>query len=390
MFQYAQAILEAVLALPRDEYSIVLAYRDPLWLDLSGGRARAIRLHNSLWSRILNRFWHEAKLSVLAWRKTAAHFDSNIRALKAERCDLWICPGHERYAFAADIPTLATAHDLMHRYEPSFPEVSTHGEYAAREFLFSELCRWSQGILVDSSVGRQQLVDSYNASPEKIFVLPYVPAAHIYDSDPSEGAEIERRYSLPPKFFFYPAQFYAHKNHPALVAAIARMRDVHPDVRLLLAGTERNGYAGAQRMVEELRVTEQVRFLGYVPDRDVAGLYRLARALVMPTFFGPTNIPPLEAFATGCPVATSRIYGIPEQVGDAALLFDPSSVDEIYDCMRRLWVDDDLCRELSTKGREHARQWGPPQFRQRLKEIIEELTRQAPVSHAGLHWPVGV
>ena len=94
----------------------------------------------------------------------------------------------------------------------------------------------------------------------------------------------------------------------------------------------------------------------------------------MPSFFGPTNIPQLEAFATGCPVATSRIYGVPEQVGDAALLFDPRSVDEIHDCLLRLWTDDDLCKELAAKGREHAARWGQPQFRERLREIIDELT----------------
>jgi glycosyltransferase involved in cell wall biosynthesis len=103
------------------------------------------------------------------------------------------------------------------------------------------------------------------------------------------------------------------------------------------------------------------------------GLYRAARALVMPTFFGPTNIPQLEAFALGCPVATSRIYGIPEQVGDAALLFDPSSVDEIYDAIEKLWTDDALCAGLAQKGREHEAKWGRPQFRSRLAEIVEQL-----------------
>jgi glycosyltransferase involved in cell wall biosynthesis len=94
----------------------------------------------------------------------------------------------------------------------------------------------------------------------------------------------------------------------------------------------------------------------------------------MPTFFGPTNIPQLEAFAMGCPVATSRIYGIPEQVGDAALLFDPHSVDEIHECMVQLWTDDLLCETLAERGRRHAREWGPPQFRDRLQQVIDAVT----------------
>jgi len=93
----------------------------------------------------------------------------------------------------------------------------------------------------------------------------------------------------------------------------------------------------------------------------------------MPTFFGPTNIPQLEAFALGCPVATSRIYGIPDQVGDAALLFDPASVDEIYEALVRLWTDDALCAVLKARGYAHAKRWGRPQFRGRVREIIEAL-----------------
>jgi glycosyltransferase involved in cell wall biosynthesis len=298
-----------------------------------------------------------------------------MRALAAEDCDLWLCPGHENYAFRANIPALGTVHDLMHRYEPSFAEVADDGEYAGREFHFSETCRWSKGVLVDSITGRRQLVESYGISPDKVFVLPYIAPRYIYEAAPEDDSAVAELYALPDKFFFYPAQFYRHKNHQALIRAVARMRQAHPDVRLVLAGTERrNAFQETARLVDELRLREEVKFLGFVPDEHMAALYRRARALVMPTLFGPTNIPQLEAFATGCPVATSRIYGIPEQVGDAALLFDPNSGDELYDCLVRLWTDDELCRDLSARGREHAARWGPPQFRARLREIIDQLT----------------
>ena len=93
----------------------------------------------------------------------------------------------------------------------------------------------------------------------------------------------------------------------------------------------------------------------------------------MPTFFGPTNIPQLEAFALGCPVATSRIYGIPEQVGNAAMLFDPTSISEIQTCLVKLWTDDGLCAELVSRGTAHAAKWGPPQFQERFREIVGAL-----------------
>jgi glycosyltransferase involved in cell wall biosynthesis len=114
-------------------------------------------------------------------------------------------------------------------------------------------------------------------------------------------------------------------------------------------------------------------FLGYVPDSEMSALYRRARALIMPSFFGPTNIPQLEAFVAGCPVAVSGVYGVPDQVGDAALLFDPKSVDEIADVMERLWTDDELCKTLVEKGKHRAAIWGPEQFRARFRDIVRSL-----------------
>ena len=374
-FQYSQTILEAALALPRDRYSIVAAYLDPLWLGQLGDSATPIALNDSRWNRGLNRAWHLTRLPISAWRRSAARLDSNIRALRAAECDLWVCPNHDRYAFRSGLPTLGTVHDLMHRYEPSFPEVSEDGEFERREFHFRETCRWSKGVLVDSEVAKEQLRESYGIAEDRVFVLPYIAPPYIRESSSADDATLSSRYELPEKFFFYPAQFYRHKNHKALIEAVALMKDGHPDVRLVLVGArERNGYDEVRALVAAKGLTDNVLFMGYVPDSDMPGFYRRARALVMPTFFGPTNIPPLEAFALGCPVATSRIYGVPAQLGDAALLFDPHSVEEIHDSLLRLWRDDSLCAVLAEKGREHSRAWGPDQFAGRFAEIVGRVT----------------
>jgi len=373
-FQYTQAILSAVLALPRSEYTLVAAVAQPSWMEHIDPAVRVVRLRNTVWNRTLNRAWAFLGLPIALWRRTVARLDSDVRALVSERCDLWLFPGNERFSFRAPLPALGTVHDLMHRYEPGFPEVSERGEYESREFHFGETVRWSRGVIVDSNVGKRQLVESYHADPEKVFVLPYIAPMYFYSGTDAETDAVAHRYGLPKKFFFYPAQFFQHKNHASLVLGVERMRESHPDVRLVLVGAkDRNSHEEVRALVSRLNLAENVLFLGYVPDRDMPALYRLARALVMPTYFGPTNIPQLEAFATGCPVATSRIYGIPEQVGDAALLFDPASIDEIHACLEKLWTDDSLCAELSRKGRDRAARWGPPQFAARLREIIDTV-----------------
>jgi len=122
----------------------------------------------------------------------------------------------------------------------------------------------------------------------------------------------------------------------------------------------------------QLGVEKQVHYLGYVPDKDISGIYRGSAGLVMPTFFGPTNIPVMEAWAYECPVLTSDIRGIREQVGDAGILVDPMSVEALADGMYRLWSDEKLASSLAQRGLQRLMRYTADDFRQRLIDILEE------------------
>ena len=91
--------------------------------------------------------------------------------------------------------------------------------------------------------------------------------------------------------------------------------------------------------------------MGFVPEEDLRGLYRLARCLVLPTLFEANSLPIFEAWVDGTPVACSNVTALPEQVMDAGLVFDPFDPVAIADTIARLFTDDDLCEELRTKAR---------------------------------------
>jgi glycosyltransferase involved in cell wall biosynthesis len=275
--------------------------------------------------------------------------------------------------FQLPVRSLVSIHDLMHRYERRFPESSSGIQYRFREYKYRNICRWTDGVLVDSELGRQQVMESYGMPSERIHVLPYIAPRYMQAATPPAG--FDKRYRLPSKFIFYPAQFWGHKNHERLIQAVASIKGELLDLKLVLSGSEKNAYPAVVALVRELGLEEDVLFLGYVPDEDMPELYRRARALIMPTFYGPTNIPPLEAFTVGCPVAVSGIYGMPEQVGDAALLFNPESVDDIADSIHRLWVDDTLCSRLAAAGKARIANWGQEQFNQRFRLILDAVTR---------------
>ncbi len=94
-----------------------------------------------------------------------------------------------------------------------------------------------------------------------------------------------------------------------------------------------------------------VQLFGFVDKDRIVALYKNAFALVYPTFFGPDNLPPLEAFALGCPVIASSVSGAQEQLGDAAILFDPKNPEEIAQKVKMLYDDPGKREELIRKGR---------------------------------------
>jgi len=372
MFQYSLAILSALCELPQDGFSLVVAYIDPFWdgylsthpvirLPINPGRA----------ARMLAQSWIVSGASLTLWRRWKPYFDPIVRAIVGQECDLWVFPGQDLWTSQLPVPMLAAVHDLMHRYQSKFLEALGQVRYWYRERYLGFTCRQAKGILVDSELGKHHVHESYGTPMEKLFVLPFVPPGYIYQNRPL--LDFNERYQLPPKYLFYPAQFWEHKNHAGLIRAIARLKKEFPEICLVLAGPKTNRYRKVVRLVETLGLQHNVLFPGYIPENDVPEFYRRARALVLPTFFGPTNIPPLEAFALGCPVAASRIYAMPEQVGDAALLFDPNSVEEMAYCISRLWSDDGICQLLISRGNRKAASWSQPQFNRALCTVVGQL-----------------
>jgi len=371
-FQYSRSILEAVASLPEEKFETLAAYTNPAWIDpLSGQNIPALALHPGIWG-FLARKRISSRIPVSLWRQMSLYFHPLIRTMNQHACSLWIFPAQDTWTYLCPFPALGTVHDLMHRYEKRFPEVSAKGIYESRERHYKNLCRWSKGVLVDSSMGGQQLIESYQISSDKIFSMPFVAARRVAP-DRDETTRISRLYNLPEKFFFYPAQFWEHKNHQGLIAAMATLRDRLPDVKIVLSGAKKSGYEVVRKRVLDQALADRVIFLGFIPDAHMPCIYRQARALIMPTFFGPTNIPPLEAMACGCPTAVSNIYAMREQLGNAALYFHPASIGDMTAIMEQLWQDDVLCRDLSQRGLQHHASWNHNQFNVRLQEILESL-----------------
>jgi glycosyltransferase involved in cell wall biosynthesis len=298
--------------------------------------------------------------------------------------ELMLYPSPVTYSFEAGTPYVIAVHDLQHRLQPEFPEVSADGQAEGREYLFRNAIARATLILADSEVGKEDVLELYGdvgVTPDRVKVLPFVPPPYVLEggrADETAVGDVRRRYSLPDRYFYYPAQFWPHKNHARLLQALALIeRDRGAAVSVVFSGSRtseirKRTHRELLQLAVELGVAARVHDLGYVPEHDVGPLYRGAVALVMPTFFGPTNIPVLEAWSLECPVLTSDIRGIREQVADAGVLVDPRSVEELADGMHRLWTNDALRRELAARGQARLAEYTPEDFRARLADIVTE------------------
>jgi len=294
--------------------------------------------------------------------------------------DLMILPACDPLAFELSTPFIVSVHDLQHRLQPEFPEVSASGEWELREYAHRGCVLNALMVLVDSEVSKEDVLECYGADgvgPDAIRVLPLQPAISGVEVSEAQRQRVREAYSLSKPYFFYPAQFWPHKNHLRIAQALAELHGQGLEVQLALAGSQtgelrEKTFSEVMETAAKLGIGEHVRYLGYVSDDDMRPLYSAAEALVMPTFFGPSNIPVLEAWATSCPVITSDIRGIREQMGDAGVLVDPRSVDSIAAGMRRILTEPGLADAMRQRGRDRLSSFTPQDFTRRLGEILDE------------------
>ncbi|HET6497861.1 MAG TPA: glycosyltransferase family 1 protein, partial [Coriobacteriia bacterium] len=310
-----------------------------------------------------------------AWREWFARFEVDLLVFTVE----------SDIAFRTGLPYVVSIHDLQHRQQPGLPEFSHESDWERREYRMRNSIANAAVVLVDSDMGKQDLLEHYGDTgidPE--YVMPFRSSpAHYLSAVPTDAeiAAVRKRYSLPDRYLFYPAQFWPHKNHRRIIEALGLLADDGMRPHLVLAGSasgrlRHQTFLDVMRTASHLGVAEQVHYLGYVPDDDMKALYSRAETLVMPTFFGTTNIPVIEAWHFDCPVVTSDLRGLREQVDGAAVLVDPSSAPSIADGIRQVVSDEDLRKDLIRRGREQIATYTHDDYLVRLGEVLEAAKRR--------------
>jgi glycosyltransferase involved in cell wall biosynthesis len=252
--------------------------------------------------------------------------------------------------FLASSPSIYHPHDLQHVHLPQF---FSDGQRAWRERWYGELCRRAAMVAVSSEWTRRDVSDHFGLPHDRVRVVPLAPPlAATRLPTPDERAEVRARLRLPERYVLYPAQTWPHKNHVRLVEALARLKmEANEVVPLVASGLQNEHFAEVADAARALGVDDQVIWTGFVPALDLQALFLEAHAVVIPTLFEAASGPLWEAFAAGVPAACSNVTALPEQAGDAAVVFDPLDVAAIADAIHAVWSDEDLRGQLIERGR---------------------------------------
>lgn len=275
-------------------------------------------------------------------------------------------------AHRTDRPYITVVWDVQHRVTPWFPELSAKGMWDVRDLANVWFLQRATKIVTGTSIGQAELERYYQIPAGRTVVLPHpTPGFALSASD--RDAPFPQHLGLKAPYLLYPAQFWAHKNHINLLLALKVLREQHGmTLDLALVGSDKGNREHVEQTARELGVQDSVHCLGFVSRDDLVALYKNAFALTYVSWAGPENLPPLEAFALGCPVVATRIPGADEQLSDAAILVKPGDPDDIAAGVGKL-KNEETRKRLIAAGVARSRRWTSEEYVRGVFQAIDEL-----------------
>jgi len=249
-----------------------------------------------------------------------------------------------------DFSRLSRLHPKVHRYY--------------RSVLTPRSVKKADSIIAISESTRRDIVETFGIPEEKVAVT-YLGVDHevfrpVEDVRLKGG--IKAKYGIHGDFILYVGKIQPQKNLTTLIRAFREltMNAALSGYKLVISGNKGWAFDEVFATVKALRLENEITFTGYVSEEDLPLLYSAAKLFVYPSLYEGFGIPLLEAMACGTPVITSNISSLPEVVGDAGILVNPTDRDELAFAMQSVLKSGSLQREMKLKGLARARlfTWG--------------------------------
>lgn len=311
--------------------------------------------------------------------------------------DVLFAPIYSIAALHSTRPFAFTLHDVQ---EYHHPEYFSWPQRVWRYQLQSALSGRAVRIVCEATHVREDIIRIFKVPRDNVDIIVAPPLARLRaPMAPSDLEEVRTRLKLPERFVFFPAQFWRHKNHLRLIEAFKLVVKNEPDLKLVLTGNKKKPvwdpnspwqmanrarrrrdtgeeYEAVMSRIASAGLERNVAHLGYVEQRELQAIYQLAVALVMPSLYESVSIPIFEAFQLGTPVVAANVLSLPDQVGDAGLLFDPLSTEAMAASILDVARNAELAESLRDRGLKRIREMTPALYCSQLEASFRKLYDQ--------------
>jgi 2-polyprenyl-3-methyl-5-hydroxy-6-metoxy-1,4-benzoquinol methylase len=267
---------------------------------------------------------------------------------------------------------IVTIHDIAFIH---FPETFNRFQRFRLKLLVPLNAKKAERVICGSQYSKKDISEFCKVDETKIEVTPYgvSSSCKIIENGSEKRKKILAKYGIKQKFIFSLGRLNERKNLSSLIAAYKYLRDSNKlDLSLVIAGNKDFLFEKVVADIENSGYEEDIILTGYIDDSDLPVIFSSAELFVYPSLFEGFGLPPLEAMICKCPVIASNVTSIPEVVGDAGILVDPNSIDEISQAIYRVMSNPELRVEMKKKGFEKAQMFSWKTAARKTLSIYEE------------------
>ena len=315
-------------------------------------------------------------------RKIRNFFFKNIfeSFLKENKIDIVYFINPSQYSlYIEDTDFIITVPDVSHRENIEFPEWAKSTNFFWKEEILSKSLIRAISVITNAEIIKNKIVSFYSVESDRVQVISHQPSDNITNFD-LNISKPKNNYNLPNKYIFYPANFLPHKNHKYVIDVINILKNKKKfKISAVFCGSDKGYLKKIKEYVSRLDLNDEIIFLDYVHENDIPFLYLKSQALIMPTFSGPTNIPPWEAFKMEVPVIYSNIFSIKEVYGDAVAYIDPFDPETGAEKTLEIYNNIKLKKDLIDNGKKLLK---TNDFNKDIKKIIDIFNKNKKIKQS--------
>ena len=292
--------------------------------------------------------------------------------IEAKKPDVFFSPSHYAPRFSP-VPTAISIMDLSYIH---FPELFTKHDLYQLVNWTKYSAKNARKIFTISNYSRDDIIKAYGKEPGDVITTYLgIKQTENVKLKTQDMEDLRKKFGIDSEYILFVGTLQPRKNIAKLIEAFSKLKT--KNIKLVVVGKKGWLWEEIIQAPEKYNVVERVKFLDFVSDEDLPGLYKNATCFVLPSLYEGFGLPVLEAMKQGCPVLISNVSSLPEVGGDAALYFNPNDSDDIAQKIDQVISDEKLRKEMTEKGYNQIKKFSWEKTAKQTLQALEDLAKSS-------------